>query len=106
MRLQLSLNFFTCWTLKEKSSQLMRMVARKILQRRYKNREVIIYSLKMKSGRLNKTFEEKFPLKELNNPEHDSYAMMKSVMAEKKFVFTLSAISLMNLLISRLNGKG
>ena len=26
-------------------------------------------------GRLNKAFEEKFPLKELNNPEHDSYAM-------------------------------
>ena len=44
MRLQLSLNFLTCWILKEKSSQLMRWVARKILQRRYKNREVIIYS--------------------------------------------------------------
>ncbi|HBC9279040.1 TPA: ISAs1 family transposase, partial [Escherichia coli] len=26
-------------------------------------------------GRLNKAFEEKFPLKELNNPEHDSYAI-------------------------------
>ncbi len=38
-------NFLTCWILKEKSSQLMRWVARKILQRRYKNREVIIYSL-------------------------------------------------------------
>ena len=45
MRLQLSQNFLTCWILKEKSSQLMRWVARKILQRRYKNREVIIYSL-------------------------------------------------------------
>ena len=44
MRLQLSKNFLTCWILKEKSSQLMRWVARKILQRRYKNREVIIYS--------------------------------------------------------------
>ena len=44
MRLQLSQNFLTCWILKEKSSQLMRWVARKILQRRYKNREVIIYS--------------------------------------------------------------
>ena len=44
MRSQLSLNFLTCWILKEKSSQLMRWVARKILQRRYKNREVIIYS--------------------------------------------------------------
>ncbi len=43
MILQLSLNFFKCWTLKEKSSQLMRWVARKILQRRYKNRDVIIY---------------------------------------------------------------
>ncbi|SJD25742.1 receptor [Shigella sonnei] len=43
MRLQLSQNFLTCWILKEKSSQLMRWVARKILQRRYKNREVIIY---------------------------------------------------------------
>ena len=37
MKLQLSLNFLTCWILKEKSSQLMRWVARKILQRRYKN---------------------------------------------------------------------
>ncbi len=45
MRLQLSLNLLTCWILKEKSSQLMQWVARKILQRRYKNREVIIYSL-------------------------------------------------------------
>ncbi|OKS97983.1 ISAs1 family transposase [Escherichia coli] len=27
------------------------------------------------AGRLNKAFEEKFPLKELNNPEHDSYAI-------------------------------
>ena len=45
MRLQLSQNFLTCWILKEKSSQLMRWVARKILQRRYKNRAVIIYSL-------------------------------------------------------------
>ncbi len=36
MRLQLSLSFLTCWTLKEKSSQLMQWVARKILQRRYK----------------------------------------------------------------------
>ena len=44
MKLHLSLNFLTCWILKEKSSQLMRWVARKILQRRYKNREVIIYS--------------------------------------------------------------
>ncbi|RDS34661.1 hypothetical protein C3988_03668 [Escherichia coli] len=44
MRLQLSQNFLTCWILKEKSSQLMRWVARKILQRRYKNRAVIIYS--------------------------------------------------------------
>ncbi|OSK68298.1 H repeat-associated protein YhhI (ORF-H), partial [Escherichia coli B921] len=32
MRLQLSLNFLTCWILKEKSSQLMRWVARKILR--------------------------------------------------------------------------
>ncbi len=45
MRSQLSLNFLTCWILKEKSSKPMRWVARKILQRRYKNREVIIYSL-------------------------------------------------------------
>ncbi len=44
MRLQLSQNFLTYWILKEKSSQLMRWDARKILQRRYKNRAVIIYS--------------------------------------------------------------
>ncbi|UMS07363.1 hypothetical protein AOY75_18790 [Escherichia coli] len=45
MRSQLSLNFLTSWILKEKLSQLMRWVARKILQIRYKNRAVIIYSL-------------------------------------------------------------
>ncbi|EFN5185798.1 ISAs1 family transposase [Escherichia coli] len=31
--------------------------------------------IKGNQGRLNKAFEEKFPLKELNNPEHDSYAI-------------------------------
>ena len=34
-----------------------------------------LFSVKGNQGRLNKAFEEKFPLKELNNPEHDSYAM-------------------------------
>ncbi|PPW37788.1 ISAs1 family transposase, partial [Escherichia coli] len=32
-------------------------------------------AVKGSQGRLNKAFEEKFPLKELNNPAHDSYAM-------------------------------
>ncbi|OUK50613.1 hypothetical protein BZL31_13805 [Escherichia coli] len=34
-----------------------------------------LFAVKGNQGRLNKAFEEKFPLKELNNPEHDSYAM-------------------------------
>ncbi|EED0132687.1 ISAs1 family transposase, partial [Escherichia coli] len=33
-----------------------------------------LFAVKGNQGRLNKAFEEKFPLKELNNPEHDSYA--------------------------------
>ncbi len=146
-----------------------------------------LFAVKGNQGRLNKAFEEKFPLKELNNPEHDSYAisekshgreeirlhivcdvpdldflkqygdfengipvhdtiarvvscispskfhecfinwmrdchtsddkdviaigvtvtqLVKRVTAEKKSVFTLFAMSLMNLLISHLNGKG
>ncbi|STM45380.1 H repeat-containing Rhs element protein [Escherichia coli] len=64
-----------------------------------------LFAVKGNQGRLNKAFEEKFPLKELNNPEHDSYAMSERVTAEKKSVFILFAMSLMNLLISRLNGK-
>ncbi|MED0124538.1 ISAs1 family transposase, partial [Escherichia marmotae] len=34
-----------------------------------------LFAVKGNQGRLNKAFEEKFPLKELNNPEHDSYAI-------------------------------
>ncbi|HGG1856101.1 TPA: ISAs1-like element ISEc1 family transposase, partial [Escherichia coli] len=34
-----------------------------------------LFAVKGTQGRLNKAFEEKFPLKELNNPEHDSYAI-------------------------------
>ncbi|EIB0655714.1 ISAs1 family transposase, partial [Escherichia coli] len=34
-----------------------------------------LFAVKGNQGRLNKAFEDKFPLKELNNPEHDSYAM-------------------------------
>ncbi|EFV9131822.1 ISAs1 family transposase, partial [Shigella sonnei] len=34
-----------------------------------------LFAVKGNKGRLNKAFEEKFPLKELNNPEHDSYAI-------------------------------
>ncbi|MFP1590836.1 ISAs1 family transposase [Escherichia coli] len=75
-QVQLSQKLLTCWILKEKSSQLMRWVARKILQRRYKNRGGdYLFAVKGNQGRLNKAFEEKFPLKELNNPEHDSYAI-------------------------------
>ncbi|WP_231371590.1 ISAs1 family transposase, partial [Escherichia coli] len=52
------------------------MGCQKILLRIYKNREVIIFfAVKGNQGRLNKAFEEKMPLKELNNPEHDSYAI-------------------------------
>ncbi|EER5451074.1 ISAs1 family transposase, partial [Escherichia coli] len=34
-----------------------------------------LFAVKGNQGRLNKAFEGKFPLKELNNPEHDSYAI-------------------------------
>ena len=34
-----------------------------------------LFAVKGNQGRLNKAFEEKFPLKELNNPKNDSYAM-------------------------------
>ncbi|TIJ20453.1 ISAs1 family transposase, partial [Escherichia coli] len=34
-----------------------------------------LFAVKGNQGRLNKAFEEKFPLKELNNPAHDSSAM-------------------------------
>ncbi len=34
-----------------------------------------LFAVKGNQGRLNKAFEENFPLKELNNPEHDSYAI-------------------------------
>ncbi|OCC42216.1 hypothetical protein AWZ62_02810 [Shigella sonnei] len=34
-----------------------------------------LFAVKGNQGRLNKAFEEKFPLKELNNPENDSYAI-------------------------------
>ncbi|ENC3424985.1 ISAs1-like element ISEc1 family transposase, partial [Escherichia coli] len=34
-----------------------------------------LFAVKGNQGRLNKAFEEKFLLKELNNPEHDSYAI-------------------------------
>ncbi len=34
-----------------------------------------LFAVKGNQGWLNKAFEEKFPLKELNNPEHDSYAI-------------------------------
>ena len=34
-----------------------------------------LFAAKGNQGRVNKAFEEKFPLKELNNPEHDSYAI-------------------------------
>ncbi|ECI5565659.1 ISAs1 family transposase, partial [Salmonella enterica subsp. enterica] len=33
-----------------------------------------LFSVKGNQGRLQKAFEEKFPLKELNNPKYDSYA--------------------------------
>ncbi len=34
-----------------------------------------LFAVKGNQGRFNKSFEEKFQLKELNNPEHDSYAI-------------------------------
>ncbi|ERE43251.1 transposase DDE domain protein, partial [Escherichia coli Tx3800] len=76
MRLQLSQNFLTCWILKEKSSQLMRWGCQKdIAEKIQKQGGDYLFAVKGNQGRLNKAFEEKFPLKELNNPEHDSYAI-------------------------------
>ena len=34
-----------------------------------------LFAVKGNQGRLQKAFEEKFPLKELNNPDYDSYAI-------------------------------
>ncbi len=36
-----------------------------------------LFAIKGNQGRLNKAFEEKFPLNELNNPEHDSYIIIE-----------------------------
>ena len=43
-------NFLTCWILKEKLSQLMRWVARKILQRRYKQGGDYLFAVKGNQG--------------------------------------------------------
>ena len=40
-----------------------------------KTGEDYLFVVKGNQSRLNKAFEEKFPLKELNNPENDSYAI-------------------------------
>ncbi|MFP1483165.1 ISAs1 family transposase [Escherichia coli] len=74
-RSQLSQNFLTCWILKEKSSQPMRWVAKDIAEKIQKQGGDYLFAVKGNQGRLNKAFEEKFPLKELNNPKHDSYAI-------------------------------
>ncbi|WP_418886421.1 ISAs1 family transposase [Escherichia coli] len=57
----ISQNFLTCWILKEKSSQLMRWVARKILQKIQKQGGDYLFACKGNQGRLNKTLQEKFP---------------------------------------------
>lgn len=36
-----------------------------------------LFSVKRNQGRLNKAFEEKFPLKEINNPKYDSYSTLE-----------------------------
>ena len=107
MRLQLSQNFLTL-DIKGKIITTDAMGCQKdIAEKIQKQGGDYLFAVKGNQGRLNKAFEEKFPLKELNNPEHDSYAQsVKRVTAEKKSVFILFAMSLMNLLISRLNGKG
>ncbi|STN26065.1 H repeat-containing Rhs element protein [Escherichia coli] len=75
MRLQLSLNLLTCWILKEKSSTDAMGCHKDIAEKIQKQGCDYLFAVKGNQGRLNKAFEEKFPLKELNNPEHDSYAM-------------------------------
>ena len=63
-----------------------------------------LFAVKGNQGRLNKAFEKSL-LKELNNPEHDSYAISEKSHGKKIRLTAFVAMSLMNLLISRLNGK-
>ncbi|ERC86467.1 transposase DDE domain protein, partial [Escherichia coli T234_00] len=96
-----------CWILKEKSSQLMRWGCQKdIAEKIQKQGGDYLFAVKGNQGRLNKAFEEKFPLKELNNPEHDSYAISEKSHGREEIRLHIVCESLMNLLISRLNGKG
>ncbi len=76
MRSQLSQNFLTCWILKEKIITTDAMGCQKdIAEKIQKQGGDYLFAVKGNQGRLNKAFEEKFPLKELNNPKHDSYAI-------------------------------
>ncbi|GCU87533.1 type IV secretion protein Rhs [Escherichia coli] len=43
-----------------------------------------LFAVKGNQGRLNKAFEEKFPLKELINPKHDSYAISEKSHGRKE----------------------
>jgi predicted transposase YbfD/YdcC len=53
-----------------------------------------LFSVKGNQGKLNKAFEEHFPLKEINNPKYDSYTTSEKVMAEKKCNSILSVMCL------------
>ena len=69
MRSQLSLNFLTCWILKGKIITTDAMGCQKdIAEKIQKQGGDYLFAVKGNQGRLNKAFEEKFPLKELNNP--------------------------------------
>ncbi|TMR11883.1 ISAs1 family transposase, partial [Escherichia coli] len=43
-----------------------------------------LFAVKGNQGRLNKAFEEEFPLKEFSNPAHDSYAMSETSNGRKE----------------------
>ena len=51
------------------------MGCQKDIAEKIQNRGGYLFAVKGNQGRINKAFEEKFPLKELNNPEYDRYAM-------------------------------
>jgi len=60
------------------------------------NESDYLFSMKDNQGKLNKAFEENFPLKEINNPKYDSFATTEKTTTRKKPGFILSAMFLTN----------
>ncbi len=64
----------TVWS-SDRSRRIRNPCQKDIAEKIQKQGGDYLFAVKGNQGRLNKAFEEKFPLKELNNPEHDSYAI-------------------------------